>query len=165
MPPIIPYFSAFQTDEVFYVKFCYDVSETGRSCNCIFHNFLFSSEAFAQPNLNFKRITVNWPTIVKLYLQVGCNGLPSYNLSQSDFQVYENGIAVSNFTLWCPDPTQRCKMSVSLVFDESGKHKSGNPNGISGEKVAGDAFVEMMDGLQDEAGLSVSINQCTRCVK
>ncbi|PLX30951.1 MAG: hypothetical protein C0600_07010, partial [Ignavibacteria bacterium] len=35
--------------------------------------FLGSSQmAEAQPNLNFKRITVNWPTI-ELYFSVGCN--------------------------------------------------------------------------------------------
>ena len=44
-------------------------------------------------------------------------------------------------------------MSVSLVFDESGSMASGNPSGIQGEKAAGHAFVDMMDGVIDEAAI------------
>ncbi|MGB5073846.1 MAG: hypothetical protein WBQ23_06900, partial [Bacteroidota bacterium] len=72
----------------------------------------------AQPNLNLKRVTVNWPT-VELYFSVGCNGSPSYNMAKQDFRIFENGVEVKDFTLWCPDPMIRCAISVSLVFDAS----------------------------------------------
>ncbi|HOJ05824.1 MAG TPA: VWA domain-containing protein, partial [Bacteroidota bacterium] len=101
----------------------------------------------AQPNLTFKRVTVNWPT-VELYFSVGCNGNPSYNLAKQDFRIYENGVEVKDFTLWCPDPTVRCAISVALVFDASGS-MSGSPN--AGAKIAGQAFVDLMDGVIDEA--------------
>ncbi|MBE0644718.1 MAG: hypothetical protein IH600_11610, partial [Bacteroidetes bacterium] len=47
----------------------------------------------AQPNLNFKRVTVNWPTI-ELYFSVGCDGNPAYNMAKQDFRIYENGVEV-----------------------------------------------------------------------
>jgi len=104
--------------------------------------------ASAQPSLNFKRIVNNWPTI-ELYFSVGCNGTPAYNFNkEQNFKVYENGIEVGEFTLWCPDPRVRCAISVSLVFDASGSmYGAGNAGAIA----AGNAFVDLMDGLVDEA--------------
>ncbi|MBE0644117.1 MAG: hypothetical protein IH600_08555, partial [Bacteroidetes bacterium] len=52
-----------------------------------------SNMAQAQPNLNFKRVTVNWPTI-ELYFSVGCDGNPAYNMAKQDFRIYENGVEV-----------------------------------------------------------------------
>ncbi|HOJ05681.1 MAG TPA: T9SS type A sorting domain-containing protein [Bacteroidota bacterium] len=101
----------------------------------------------AQPNLTFKRLTVNWPTI-ELYFSVGCNGNPAYNMTKQDMRIYENGVEVRDFTLWCPDPTVRCAISVSLVFDCSG---SMSGSGNAGAKQAGHAFVDLMDGVIDEA--------------
>jgi Mg-chelatase subunit ChlD len=101
----------------------------------------------AQPNLTFKRVTVNWPTI-ELYFSVGCNGNPAYNMVKQDFRIYENGVEVKDFTLWCPDPTARCAVSVSLVFDASGSMAG---TGNAGAKQAGHAFVDMLDGVIDEA--------------
>ena len=106
-----------------------------------------SQTAEAQPNLNFKRITVNWPTI-ELYFSVGCNGNPAYNMAKQDFKIFENGVEVKDFTLWCPDPTVRCAISVALVFDASG---SMSGTGNAGAKAAGRAFVDLMDGVLDEA--------------
>ncbi|PLX31758.1 MAG: hypothetical protein C0600_04815, partial [Ignavibacteria bacterium] len=106
-------------------------------------------KADAQPNLNFKRITVNWPTI-ELYFSVGCNGNPAYNMSKQDFNIFENGALIQDFTLWCPDPTIRCGISVSLVFDASG---SMSGSGNEGAKIAGRAFVDLMDGTLDEAAI------------
>jgi hypothetical protein len=103
----------------------------------------------AQPNLNFKRVTANWPTI-ELYFSVGCDGDPAYNMAKQDFKIFENGVEVTEFTLWCPDPTIRCAISVSMVFDASGS-MMGSPN--AGAKQAGNAFVDLMDGLVDEAAI------------
>ncbi|MDX9760265.1 MAG: T9SS type A sorting domain-containing protein [Bacteroidota bacterium] len=103
----------------------------------------------AQPNLNFQRVTVNWPTI-ELYFSVGCNGSPAYNISKQDIRIYENDALVPDFTLWCPDPTIPCAISVSLVFDASGS-MSGSNN--TGAKQGGHAFVDLMDGVIDEAAI------------
>jgi len=103
----------------------------------------------AQPNLNLKRITVNWPTI-EMYFSVGCNGNPAYNMAKQDFKIFENGVEVKEFTLWCPDPTIRCAISVALVFDASG---SMGGSGNAGAKLAGHAFVDLMDGVLDEAAV------------
>ena len=101
----------------------------------------------AQPNLNFKRVTVNWPTI-ELYISVGCNGNPAYNMTKQNFRIFENGVEVKDFTLWCPDPTIRCAISVALVFDASG---SMSGSGNAGAKAGGHAFIDIMDGVVDEA--------------
>ncbi len=112
---------------------------------------LFGSapEAKAQPVLNFKRIVNNWPTI-ELYFTVACNGNPAYFTDKRYFKVYENGIEIGEFELWCPDPTMRCAISVALVFDASGSMAG---SGNSGAKAAGNAFVDLMDGVNDEAAI------------
>ena len=103
----------------------------------------------AQPNLTFKRVTASSPT-VELYFSVGCDGNPAFNMSKQDFRIYENGVEVKNFTLWCPDPTIPCAISVSLVFDASG---SMSGSGNAGAKQAGHAFIDLMDGVIDEAAV------------
>ncbi|MBL0176129.1 MAG: VWA domain-containing protein [Ignavibacteria bacterium] len=108
-----------------------------------------TQEASAQPQLNFKRIVNNWPTI-ELYFSIACNGTPAYFTDKRYFKVYENGVEIGEFELWCPDPTVRCAISVSLVFDASGSMiGSGNAGAIA----AGNAFVDMMDGINDEAAV------------
>jgi len=109
---------------------------------------LFQQQANAQPTLNFKRIVNNWPTI-ELYFSVGCNGQPAYTFNKNQhFKVFENGIEVPDFTLYCPDPNQRCAMSVALVFDASGSMMGA---GNAGAIAAGNAFVDTMDGLDEAA--------------
>lgn len=103
----------------------------------------------AQPNLNFKRIWLNSPT-VEIYFQVGCGGVPIYNMSKQDFRLIEDGHEIKDFTLWCPDPTARCAISVSLVFDASGSMMG---SGNAGAKQAGHTFIDLMDGVVDEAAI------------
>ncbi len=103
----------------------------------------------AQVNLNFKRVTANWPTI-ELYFSVGCNGMPSYNMTEQDFRIFENGFEVEDFTLYCPDPAVRCPASVALVLDASGSMMGA---GNTGAKNAGHAFIDLMDGAVDEAAI------------
>ena len=110
---------------------------------------LATAFAHAQPNLNIKRVVVNWPS-VELYFTVGCNGTPAYNMQVSDFRVYDNGEEMTSLALSCPDPTQACPMSVALVFDASGSMAgAGNAGAIAG----GEAFVQTMDGQYDEAAV------------
>jgi hypothetical protein len=106
-------------------------------------------DAASQPVLNFKRAIVNWPTI-ELYFSSGCNGVPAYFTDKQYFRVVENGVEVRDFTLWCPDPTARAQISVALAFDAGGV-MYGDAN--TGAKAAGNAFVDMMDGVTDEASV------------
>lgn len=105
--------------------------------------------ASAQPVLTFKRVISNWPTI-ELYFTVGCNGQALFTLQPGNFKVFENGIEIGDFTLWCPDPRQRCAISVALVFDASGSMSGG---GNAGAIQAGLDFVSNMDGVLDEASV------------
>lgn len=103
----------------------------------------------AQPSLNFKRLSVNWPT-VEVYFNVACNGQPAYNFTKQNLRLFENGAEIKNFTLSCPDPTVRCAISVSLVFDASGSMAG---SGNAGAKQGGHAFIDLMDGVVDEAAI------------
>ena len=109
----------------------------------------WTQEASAQPQLNFKRIVNNWPKI-ELYFSTVCNGSPTYFTDKKNFKVYESGIEVSDFDLWCPDPTLLCPISISLVFDASGSMAG---SGNAGAKAAGNAFIDLMDGVDDEAAV------------
>jgi hypothetical protein len=101
----------------------------------------------AQPDLNFKRIRLEWP-YVELYFSVGCNGIKHYQLKPSDVRVYEDGREITDFGLWCPDPTSRCPITVGLVFDAS---DSMTGEGSVGAKHGGATFIGNMDNTIDEA--------------
>jgi hypothetical protein len=105
--------------------------------------------AQAQPQLTFTRIVNNWP-MIELYFTASCNNQPAYFTDERFFTVRENGIAVGDFALWCPDPEMDCCISVTMVFDASGS-MMGSSN--AGAKAAGNAFVDMMDGVCDEAAV------------
>ncbi|MBL0176092.1 MAG: VWA domain-containing protein [Ignavibacteria bacterium] len=122
---------------------------TSRSLALLAVLLLSAATAAAQPQLNFKRIVNNWPT-VELYFSVACNGQAAYFTDKSHFKVYENDIEVGAFDLWCPDVSSRCAISVSLVFDASGSMQG---SGNAGAKAAGNAFVDMMDGVIDQAAV------------
>jgi von Willebrand factor type A domain-containing protein/type IX secretion system substrate protein len=112
---------------------------------------LMANTSQAQPVLNFKRVVNNWPT-VELYFTVACNGQPEYNFNkEQNFKVVENGIEIGTFTLWCPDPRVQMPISVSLVFDASGS-MVGARNADA--KAAGNAFIDSLDGVVDEAAVS-----------
>ncbi len=105
--------------------------------------------ASAQPFLTFSRVINNWPTI-ELYFTIACNGQPVYVTDSSKVRVFENGREVDDFTLWCPDPQSRCDISVALVFDASGSMIG---PGQAGAIAAGNAFINNMDGVIDEAAV------------
>ncbi len=118
---------------------------------------LFAQISVAQPALDFKRAVVNWPTI-ELYLTVECNGNLAYDMTEQDFRIVENGAVIPDFTLSCPDIQNPRAMSVSLVFDVSG---SMGGTGNAGAKVAGHAFVDLMNGVTDEATIVAFNSQVT----
>jgi hypothetical protein len=107
------------------------------------------SSLTAQPDLTFERVTVNWPTI-ELYFSVGCDGNPAYNMTKQDFRIYEYGTQIRDFTLWFHDPSKPCPKSVALVFDAS---ESMIGEGQARARQAGHAFIDIMDGVIDEASV------------
>ncbi|MDX9759762.1 MAG: VWA domain-containing protein [Bacteroidota bacterium] len=115
---------------------------------------LLPDAALSQPVLNFKRVTVNWPTM-ELYFTVGCDGSPAWDMRKEHLRIHENGVEIPEFTLWCPDPAIRCAASVALVADASASMKGG---GIEGVRAGLTAFAQMMDGVVDEAALITAGN-------
>jgi hypothetical protein len=106
------------------------------------------SNALAQPDLEVKRVVVNWPSI-ELYFSVDCNAAPTWTMVPGDFRVYDSGREVTNFTMQCPNPFVRCPLSTALLFDASG-----SMTGMSGvQKQAGRLFIGQMDGTNDEAAV------------
>lgn len=130
------------------VPACHGVRWLSR-CLAVAVALLSSLTASAQPQLTFHRVVVPWPT-VELYFSAQCGGNPAYNLTTSDIRIHENDVPVGNFTLWCPDPTVRCAISAALVFDASGSMSGANNTGA---KQGGHAFVDLMDGVIDEAAI------------
>jgi len=123
--------------------------------------FVLTIQAQAQPVLHFKRILNNYPTI-ELYFSGSCAGEPiDLHNDRRHLRVFENGWEVNDFHLWCPPLMGRCAISVGLVFDAGGSmYGIGNPEA----KAAGLAFVDMMDGIVDEAAVlwfnqSVTVKQ------
>jgi len=104
---------------------------------------------YAQPLLNFKRVTSNWPA-VELYFTASCNNVQTRITDKSFFSIRENDIEIDSFQLHCPDPSKRCVISVALVFDASGSMLG---PGNAGAKAAGLAFIDLMDEGQDEAAI------------
>jgi hypothetical protein len=102
----------------------------------------------AQPVLNFKRVTVNWPTI-ELYISPRCNGKLKYDLNKSDFSIQEDGREIQDFTVWCPDPVVRCALSATLVLDCSARMEFDTT--LQTLKNGAHAFVKYMDGVTDQA--------------
>ena len=118
-------------------------------CSLLFALLVPAVSAEAQPTLNFKRVTVNWPTI-ELYFQVGCGGEPRFDMSKEDFRIYENGERITEFTMWAPDPHVRCAVSAALVADASGSMR-GEP--ITAVKRNMVTWFDLMDGMIDEAAM------------
>ncbi|MCB2205912.1 VWA domain-containing protein [bacterium] len=114
---------------------------------CAVMIFAAPVETAAQPNLTFKRIRLDWP-IVEVYLSVGCDNIKNYFLQSMDLEIFEDGRKLDDFGIWCPDPTDRCPISVALVFDASGSMVG---EGNAGAKAGGRNFIANMDGVVDEA--------------
>ena len=110
------------------------------------------SPLLAQPMLTFKRVTVNWPTI-ELYFAAGCDGSPAYSMTKDNFRIRENGEDVEAFTLWCPDPSIRCAVSMAVVLDVSGS-MSGAP--FDRIRSGAHAMVDVFDGVIDEMTIVAS---------
>jgi len=107
---------------------------------------LFTSTSISQPVLSFKRIVNNWPTI-ELYLSVACDGSPRYDMSKEHFAIHENGKAIEDFTLWCPNPLVRCAVSVVFGVEAASLMHRDYFAGLV------QAYTGNLDGIIDECGL------------
>ena len=123
-------------------------------CSLFVFLIVFVVRSAAQPVLDFKKITVQYPNIT-LSFKVTCNGKFIRNFG-TDFEVRENGVLMKDITLSCP-PTDDCCVSVALVFDRSGSMDNKNNNKMNNAKNGGHSFVGSMDSC-DEACI-VSFNE------
>ena len=103
-------------------------------------------------NLAITKTNVNWPRI-SFDLMWSRNGDPVW-ADPHQFSVTENGKPITDFSLWCPDyrvPTSlRCPLSVGLLFDCSASIDSAT---LVEEKNSSRAFIDMMDGVTDQASI------------
>ncbi|MBL0175239.1 MAG: VWA domain-containing protein [Ignavibacteria bacterium] len=105
--------------------------------------------ASAQPQINFKRIVNNWPSI-ELYYSMACDGRPIYPSDKRMYRVKENGLEVRAFDVWCADPYPKGPSSVSLVLD-AGASMAGA--GMFEGRMAAHGFIDLLDSLNDEAAV------------
>lgn len=82
-------------------------------------------------------------------LAVRCAGEVQYMLSRGQLTVKDNGMPVQEFDIIeSSSPSSRYPISAALVLDASG---SMSGVGNAGTKAAANAFVDLMDGMIDEA--------------
>ena len=105
--------------------------------------------ASAQPRINFKRITVNWPDI-ELNFYTGCNGDLVYPSDKSLFRVFENGIEVRDFDFYPSNPYIHHACSVALVLDASASMAGA---GLFDIKSTAHSFIDLLDSVVDEAAV------------
>jgi hypothetical protein len=90
---------------------------------------------------------VSWPT-VELYFKARCDTARAFNFSRQNFRLYDNGEQLNDFMVWCPEIVSWQKISVAMVLDAGGSMTAG---GNAAAKLFGGAFIDMMDGVLDEA--------------
>jgi hypothetical protein len=110
---------------------------------------LLIQTAVAQPMLNLKRSIVQWPD-VHVYYDITCGGQFEFSHNASNFSLFEDGVPIQNFSVYCPDTTQHCPPSVALVLDASASMVGKWHAAII---KAGNVFVDKMDGSTDEAAV------------
>lgn len=108
----------------------------------------------AQPRLRITQLTVAMPRI-ELRVEASCDEVPLIGLGTLDMRLTENGIDVPNFSVLCPNDTQRCALNVALVIDGSGS-MMGQP--MDDTKKAAKTFIAELDGVRDSASV-MSFNQ------
>ncbi len=102
----------------------------------------------AQPDLQLTRTWVSWPNI-SLYFRVQCQGVSRVDMQKGHFRLRDDGSEVTDFTLHTPPPSGQ-PFSSLLLFDASGSMAGPYQQGAID---AGRAFIDRMDGVQDEAAI------------
>ncbi len=102
-------------------------------------------------------LDIRWKSVYgsqfSIFFEARCNNMRTYALDRSNVSIIDNGEAVQDFILFCPDTTKPCPMSVALVLDESGSMGYGSPTGMDYLKAATHAFIDAMDGSTDQAAV------------
>lgn len=105
----------------------------------------------AQPDLRITSTSLaQWPA-VRMNFRVVCDGDPTGGYTSLNLAVKEDGVLQPSFIFTPPAPA-RLRLSLGLVFDGSG---SGTPSWTDGEKAFGNAIVDSMDGVHDEAAMII----------
>jgi hypothetical protein len=115
---------------------------------CLLVLYLFTAQASAQPQLQLTHTWKFWPRI-ELHFKVLCGGVHLVNMTKDHFRLWDEGIEVTEFTLDCP-PASSTPFSCALLFDASGS-MAGTYQSAAIE--GGRAFIDLMDGVQDEAAV------------
>jgi hypothetical protein len=102
----------------------------------------------AQPDLQLTRTWVSWPEIT-MYFRVQCQGVYRVDMQKGHFRLRDDGSEVTDFTLHAPPPSGQ-PFSCLLLFDASGSMAGPYQQGAID---AGRAFIDRMDGVQDEAAV------------
>ncbi|MDT8325214.1 MAG: VWA domain-containing protein, partial [Bacteroidota bacterium] len=102
----------------------------------------------AQPDLQLTRSYVQWPRI-ELHFRAQCQGVYRVDMKKSHFRLRDDGSEVTDFTLHAPPPSGQ-PFSCLLLFDASGS-MAGPYHSAAID--AGRAFIDRMDGVQDEAAV------------
>ena len=110
---------------------------------------LVSAASAQTSSMNIKRVQVNWPD-VEVFCEVDCGSGPEIGLTPLVTRMTDNGWDVSSFTHDCPDAAAPCRLSSALVLDASGS-MSGAANAEL--KNAAHAFIDLLDGVVDEASV------------
>ncbi|MFZ1731532.1 MAG: VWA domain-containing protein [Bacteroidota bacterium] len=108
---------------------------------------LTSANGAAQPLLELRDATTRGLD-VRLSFVASCDGAQQFGLRKQDFRLIEDGKEIRDFTLSCP---AYVPISIALVLDASGS-MAGNWN--TAAKQSAHAFVDMMDGVVDEATIT-----------
>ena len=121
------------------------------------------SVAWAQPSARLTTMSVQQGnTQAQLTVSVLCDGEVQYLLTKEQLSITDNGIDVEEFSIVeSSSPAIRNLFSTAIVLDASGS-MSGAGNAAA--KAAAAAFVDFMDGVDDEAAVlwfntTVSVQQ------
>lgn len=112
----------------------------------------------AQPEARITTISaVQDRTEAQLTLFLRCDTVVQYMLTEDQISLTDNGLPVEEFSIIeQASPSARNYISAALVFDVSGSMAGA---GNAGAKVAGNAFVDLMDGSIDESAVLWFNNQ------
>ncbi len=84
-------------------------------------------------------------------VSIRCDGETQFNLTRSQLAVTDNGQPVNDFSIIeSSSPMVHNPISAVLVFDASGS-MSGSANAAA--KIAGSAFIQLMDSVTDEGAI------------
>ncbi|MBE0644413.1 MAG: VWA domain-containing protein [Bacteroidetes bacterium] len=109
-------------------------------------------EAQAQPELYLRTVdTALWPEI-GVGFRVHCDGVQRDDVTRTNLRLFEDGREIDHFDVWCPELYGKISIGVALVLDGSADMVG---TGTAEVKSKGHAFVDMMDGIIDEATVTL----------